>query len=317
MHNVWSRRAFLTGAWLLALTLSAAAVVPASAQDRETRYAIERAQVGVRTKIVQERGGDWGEVTFDQTRTQTWRVSDRQTGVRGVGTHAPNGSAARQFTYEAVVDHRNGKIESVSYDMSGGRGEGRGGGNGGGRDDRRVPRWLVGTFYGRSPANGRRVTLTINREGEATAVFNNGSREQGTYNNGRIRFNSSGDWDVSRVDEGLRAATGRRSEVFTTDPSRGGGGDDDDDADGRVPRWLRGTFRGTTDSGESELTIRADGTATARSLNKNQTYRGTYSDGRLRFDWGTYDVQRTSDGIRTVEVNNRNNKTDYRRTGDY
>ena len=316
MHNVWSRRALLSGAGVLAL-LMFAAVLPASAQnDRETRYAVERAQVGVRTKIVQERGGDWGEVTFDQTRTQTWRVSDRQTGVRGVGTHAPGGSAARQFTYEAVVDHRNGKIESVSYDMSGGRGEGRGGRDGGGgRDDRRVPRWLVGTFYGRSPANGRRVTLTVNREGEATAVFNNGSREQGTYDNGRIRFDSSDAWDVSRVDDGLRAASGRRSEVFSTTP-RGGGDDDDDDSDGRVPRWLRGTFRGTTDSGESELTIRADGTATARSLNKNQTYRGTYSNGRLRFDWGTFDVQRTSDGIRTVEVNNRNNQTDYRRTGN-
>jgi hypothetical protein len=315
MHNVWSRRVLARGAALSALMLLAA-VVPASAQDRQTRYAIERAQVGVRGKIVEERGGDWGDVTFDQTRTQTWRVSDRTTGVRGAGTHAPGGSNARSFTYEAVVDQRNGKIESVNYDMAGGRGEGRGEGRGGGRDDRRVPRWLVGTFYGRSPSNGRRVTLTVTRDGEAAAVFNNGSREQGTYDNGRLRFNASDVWDVSRVNEGLRAASGSRSEVFTTtQPSRGGG--DDDDRDGRVPRWAQGTFRGTTDSGESELIIRADGTATARSLTKNQSYQGTYSNGRLRFDWGTFDVQRVSDGIRTVEVNNRNNQTDYRRTGDY
>ena len=118
---------------------------------------------------------------------------------------------------------------------------------------------------------------------------------------------------MSRVGEGIRAASGRRSEVLTADPS-GGYPDDDDE---RVPRWLRGTFRGTTDSGETELTIRADGTATARSLTKNQTFRGSYSNGRLRFDWGTFDVERTRDGIRTTQVNNRNNRTDFRRTSDY
>ena len=306
MHNVRSRRTFLGGAALAVLLLASA---PAGAQDRQTRYAIERAQVGVSGKIIEERGGTWESVTFDQTRTQTWRVSDRLTGVRGAGRHAPDGSNPRQFTYEAVVDNRNGNIERVSYDMAGGRP----GGGGGWRD--RVPRWLVGTFYGRSPSTGRRVTLTVTREGEATAVFNNGTRERGTYDNGRIRFGGSDDWDVSRVDEGIRAASGRRSEVFTTDPSRGGGDDADDDG-GRVPRWLRGTFRGTTNTGESELTIRADGSATARSLTKNQTFSGTYRNGRLRFDWGEYDVQRTGDGIRTVEVNNRSNRTDYRRTGD-
>ncbi len=310
MYNVRGRRAFLSGAGLVALLLFVAAA-PSSAQDRQTRYAVERAQGVVRVKIVEERGGDWGEVTFDQASTQTWRVTERLTGVRGSGTHAPDGANPRPFTYEAVVNHRNGEIQRMSYEMAGGR---PGGGGGGWRDERRVPRWLVGTFYGRSPSNGRRVTLTVTQEGEATAAFNNGSRERGRFDSGRIRFNSSDYWDVSRVAEGIRAASGSRSEVFTTDPSRG---DDDEDDGGRVPRWARGTFRGTTDSGESELTIRADGMATARSLTRNQTYRGTYSNGRLRFDWGVYDVQRTREGIRTVEVNNRNNQTEYRRTGDY
>jgi hypothetical protein len=314
MSNFWSRRALAQGAGLVSLLLLiSSAALSARAQDRQTRYAIERAQVGVRGKIVEERGGDWGDVTFDQTRTQTWRVSDRLTGVRGAGTHAPSGSNARAFTYEAVVDQRNGKIESASYDMSGGRPGG--GGGGGDRDERRVPRWLVGTFYGRSPSNGRRVTLTVTREGEAAAIYNNGSREQGTYENGRLRFNASDAWDVSRVDEGIRAASGRRSEVFTTtQPPRGG--DDGDETDGRVPRWAQGTFRGTTNSGESELIIRADGTASARSLKRNQSYQGTYSNGTLRFDWGTFDVERTRDGIRTIEETNRNNQTDYRRTGN-
>jgi hypothetical protein len=309
MYNVWSRRRFVSGTALLALLVLCAAAVPAQAQnDKQTRYAIERAQIGVSGKIIQERGGTWSDVTFDQTRTQTWRISDKQTGVRGAGTHAPGGSNARSFTYEATVNHRNGNIEQVTYELVRG-----GGGGGGGIGDRRVPRWVVGSFNGRSPSNRRRVAVTVAREGSVSLLYDNGSRDEGTYENGQIRFNNSATWDVSRVEEGFRAANGTRSEVF----SRTSGNDDyNDDDTGGVPRWARGTFRGTTDSGESELVIRADGTATARWKTKNKTFQGTYSNGRLRFDWGTFEVERITDGIRTVQTNNRNNRTDYRRTGN-
>ena len=309
MYNVWSRRTFLSGMGLLSLLLCAAAPAARAQDDKQTRYAIERAQIGVSGKILQERGGTWEDITFDQSRTQTWRVSDRQTGVRGAGRHAPGGSDARSFTYEATVNHRNGNIERVTYDWV------RGGGGGGGWDNnRRVPRWLVGSWQGRSPSNQRRVSLTVGSDGEVSALYNNGSREEGRYENGKLRFNSSNEWDVSRVDEGFRAAYGSRSEVFRN--GSGGGYSDDDDDNARVPRWARGTFRGTTDSGESELVIRADGTATARSLTKNQSFQGTYANGRLRFEWGTYEVERLSDGIRTIDTKNRSGRTDYRRTGN-
>src|SRR5215218_2333558 len=140
MHNVRSRRTFLKGAGLLALALLAGAAPSPAQNDKQTRYAIERAQIGVSGKILQERGGTWEDITYDQARTQTWRVSDRLTGVRGGGRHAPGGSNARAFTYEATVNHRNGNIEKVAYDWV------RGGGGGGGRDERRVPRWLVGSW---------------------------------------------------------------------------------------------------------------------------------------------------------------------------
>ena len=309
MYNFWSRRNFLSGAGLALLMLFAAAPAAQAQNDRQTRYAIERAQLGVSGKIIEERGGTWTDVAFDQARTQTWRISDRQTGVRGAGTHAPNGSNSRSFTYEATVNHRNGNVERVSYDW------GRGGGGGGG-GDRRVPRWLVGSWNGRSPSNQRRVSVTVGSDGQVSALYNGGSRDEGRYDNGRIRFNNSTEWEVSRLDDGFRAAAGSRSEVFRGGMGGGGGGDNDEDDNGRVPRWARGTFRGTTDSGESELTIRADGTATARSLTKNESFQGSYSNGRLRFDWGTFEVQRENDGIRTIEVNNRNNQTSYRRTGN-
>jgi hypothetical protein len=301
----------VSGAGLLALLMLAAAA-PSSAQDRQTRYAIERAQIGVSGKIIQERGGDWGSVTYDQARTQTWRVSDRQTGVRGAGRHSPPNAPARDFTYEAVVDHRNGSIQQANYVLSGG------GGMGGGRDERRVPRWLVGSFSGRSPSNRRRVDVRVERDGDIWAVYDGGGREQGSYDNGRIRFNTSGEWDVSRVDEGFRAASGRRSEIFSRTSANNNDDDDNDGRDdsGRVPSWMQGTFRGTTDSGETELIIRADGTATTRAVSKSQSYQGTYSNGVLRFDWGTYEVTRIRDGIRTTDRNNRSGQTDYRRTGN-
>ena len=80
-----------------------------------------------------------------------------------------------------------------------------------------------------------------------------------------------------------------------------------------MPRWAVGTFRGTTDRGEAELIINRDGTASIRSLSTNQTFSGDYSNGVLRFEWGSFDVSRDGDGIRTIEVNNRNNQTAYRR----
>ena len=319
MNNFRRRRSSLSGAGLLALMLLAAAAPAPAQNDRQVRYAVERAQVGVSGKIIEERGGDWGSVTFEQRSTLTWRISERLTGVRGEGRHTPpDGGPARDFTYEAVVDYRNGKIDRVSYDMAGGGrpGGGRGERPGGGRDERRVPRWLVGTFYGRSPSNQRRVTLTVTRDGAATAVYNNGARDHGTYDDGRIRFGGSDSWDVSRVEQGIRAASGGRSEILTNDSAGGGRDDDEDGGGGRVPRWMRGTFRGTTDSGESELVIRADGTATARSITKNVSFQGTYSGGLLRFDWGSFEVTRLRDGIRTTPVNDRNSHTDYRRTGD-
>jgi hypothetical protein len=46
------------------------------------------------------------------------------------------------------------------------------------------------------------------------------------------------------------------------------------------------------------------------------SFQGTYSNGRLRFDWGTFEVERIGDGILTVQTNNRSNRTDYRRTGN-
>jgi hypothetical protein len=90
------------------------------------------------------------------------------------------------------------------------------------------------------------------------------------------------------------------------------------DADGQtdqcaVPRWLRGRFRGQTNSGESELVINGDGSANIRSLRANRTFYGRYSEGILTFDFGSFSVAREGDGIRTLAVNNPTDQTVYAR----
>ena len=82
---------------------------------------------------------------------------------------------------------------------------------------------------------------------------------------------------------------------------------------GNVPNWAIGTFRGRTDSGESELTISPNGIATARSLSTNALFTGRYANDVLTFDWGSFRIVRDSNGISTIEVGNQRNRTSYRR----
>ena len=82
---------------------------------------------------------------------------------------------------------------------------------------------------------------------------------------------------------------------------------------GNVPNWAIGTFRGITDSGESELTISPNGFATARSLSTNAIFNGRYANDVLTFDWGSFRLVREGNGISTVEVGNQRNRTSYRR----
>lgn len=82
---------------------------------------------------------------------------------------------------------------------------------------------------------------------------------------------------------------------------------------GNVPNWAIGTFRGRTDSGESELTISPNGIATARSLSTNQLFNGRYANDVLTFDWGSFRIVRDGNGISTIEVSNPRNRTSYRR----
>ena len=302
-------RALTAGLATLAAVLVFGASAPSFAQDT---YAIQRAQQAVRERIMRDQGNR-GSVSFPAGwRAETFRAGNNETEVRGEGTFTRNyNERTQRFSYDAVVNTRSGRVNRINYNFTGYYDDGSGGGGGG--YDRNVPRWLIGTFRGFNPAGrqGMEVTVTVDTAGNVTVIHSNGSRETGTYSNGQFNFSARPSWEVTRSGrDGFRASTRRRTENFV----RTDGGYDDGRPDtGRIPRWAQGTFRGMTDSGESELTIRSDGSASARSLRTGETFYGSYDGNTLRFDWGEYDVQRERDGIRTINRNNRNDQTVYRR----
>ena len=292
---------------LLALACVSATAARAQIGQETLRLdrAVERVQEAVRERITNERGGREANITFNND-AQRFPVSTSQVGVRGTGVYWRGTRGRREeFSYSAVFNNRERRVERVEYRLVEGDADGGGG-------QREVPRWLVGTFRGRNPSavRGQRMLVTVEDNGRVSVVYGDGARESGTYADRQLRVGNSSVWNLSRMDNGFRAQDdrSRRAEDFV----RVGDGADDGD-NGRVPRWVVGTFRGTTDSGESELTINRDGSATATSLVNRTSFAGRYADGVLTFDWGSFNVTREGEGIRTVQVNNRRNQTSYRR----
>jgi hypothetical protein len=193
--------------------------------------------------------------------------------------------------------------------------DGQGNTGGGSEVDYDVPSWLVGSYRGRNPGGNRqRLTLTINRNGRVRAVYDNGTRDRGNYDNGLIRFGGDLGWTITQSGNDIRARDIRtgRSEKFTR-TSESIDNDDEDEVDSNVPRWMVGTFRGMAPSGEAELSIGPDGTASIRSISTNRLFNGRVDNRILTFEFGSYDVEREGRGIRTINRNDRNNRTSYTR----
>lgn len=206
------------------------------------------------------------------------------------------GNQQNRVTYRRVSGGDSGDINPSYPDQNG-----------------NVPSWAVGTFRGRNERGESDITVAPN--GVVTArSLNSEDYGSGRYANGVITF----DWGTFRVDQegdGIRLAevrnprnraTYRRVSGYTGDvvvptyPTN---------QYGNVPGWAVGTFRCPGNDGESDITISSNGMATARSLNNGAVFSGRYANGVLTFDWGSFRVDRESGGIRTVELNNQQNRT--------
>lgn len=180
-----------------------------------------------------------------------------------------------------------------------------------------VPSWAVGTFRGVTDRG--ETELTISPNGVATARSLNGDDYgTGRYDNGVLTFDW-GRFNLIQEGGGIRTEDTRNrrnrtsyrrvsgyNDVVTTYPQYG-------NQYGNVPSWAIGTFRGANADGENEITILSNGQATARSLSTGQVFNGSYSNGLLTFDWGSFRLVQESRGFRTEEVNNPGNRSSYRR----
>lgn len=98
----------------------------------------------------------------------------------------------------------------------------------------------------------------------------------------------------------------------------GDGGSDNDGVGQRPPSWMTGEFNGYNRLYDSDinLTVSNNGSVTARIRSNNgqrTTQYGVYRDGRFSLGGTWFEAARTDDGIRTYQVNDRNNWMEYRR----
>lgn len=264
------------------------------AQDR---FAIERAQQAVREKIIRDKGG---EVTFPfYMRNETFRVSDSHTGVRGFGTWEGGfNQRIRDFSYEARVENRSGKVDRIKYKLLNQN-------DGGGR----VPNWAIGTFYGRNPQTGGRIILTITENGKVNVNFDNSSFANGYFYNNQITIDGVFS-RVTRLNRGIRTIRVDNGETIDYYRDEFGGG-----GSGSVPEWAVGTFYGRNPQtgGTITLTISSNGSVSANT--GNGLVYGTIFGERLTIDGVSSKIIRLNNGIRTIRVDNGETIDYYRNFG--
>jgi hypothetical protein len=174
---------------------------------------------------------------------------------------------------------------------------------------------ITGTFRGFTSTGESELTILSN--GRATVrSLTSGATYDGQCSNNVLYF----DWGAFNVTrDGRGITTTEVNNQWNRTSYRRVAGQDADFGQGypapvgNVPNWAVGTFRGMTDGGEAELTIQSDGGAIARSLSNNTSANGNYSNGLLTFAWGSFRVVREGRNIRTINVNNEQNQTLYRR----
>ncbi|MEP6741305.1 MAG: hypothetical protein ABJB61_02315 [bacterium] len=181
----------------------------------------------------------------------------------------------------------------------------------------------TGTFRGYTNTGETELTLSANglataRSLNYNALYNGRCANDVLYFDwGSFRLVRDGRNNIATVEIGNernRTSYRRVSGGYTGDV---GPSYPDQYGNGNVPSWAVGTFRGMTDRGESELSIAANGVATARSLNADDFGTGRYANGILTFDWGSFRVEQDGNGIVTVDNRNRRNRTSYRRISGY
>jgi hypothetical protein len=169
-----------------------------------------------------------------------------------------------------------------------------------------VPNWAVGTFYGRNPQTGGRITLTIDQNGQVYVDLGSGRNDKayGTIYGTTLTVNNE-TATVRRMGNGIRTTRTDNGQWidYTRDGSGGGGWDGGGQPGGPgmgdVPNWAVGTFfaQNPVGRGTMSITIERGGRVTV-TMEGNVIYGTMYRD-RLNINGETAVVTQLRNGIRT------------------
>ena len=191
-----------------------------------------------------------------------------------------------------------------TYDLPGLNGGGWNGGgwNGGGGNPggggTRPPAWAQGTFYGVAP-NGAQIALTIDRNGNATAVID-GSTSYGSYNRGTLMMGYN---SARLVRSGNGFQTVSNSDGETINYSRTGwDGGNGGPRGGNPPSWAIGSFVGRSpiDGSLIYMNVERNGNVTV-TMGGSQSY-GSMNEELLTMGSSSARVYRDGNGFRTVST---------------
>lgn len=123
--------------FFISLLIIALAVLRPDSADaqRNSTYTIEKGQQALREKLLREVGGRDPLVIFNEDADR-FVVSRSESGVRGSGVFVRNFEGRRRnFTYQVVLNSRNGNVERMLYEWQGDWYIGGRGGRGRDRDN--------------------------------------------------------------------------------------------------------------------------------------------------------------------------------------
>ena len=174
-----------------------------------------------------------------------------------------------------------------------------------------VASWIIGDFEGRNTLYGSSISLSISDLGEVKAVTTKGrsaKSQTGRIRDGKMLLDGAS-FSIERAEDGFvitQTDNRRNSTRFRRVEDSG--------------TWCVGSFTGYNSRYSANIIIdlNEDGRATAqvRSSRSAQTQTGFLRDSVLTLDNIRFDVSKTRDGFRLVQISDRSNSCEYRRVGE-
>ena len=180
-----------------------------------------------------------------------------------------------------------------------------------------VPDWATGQFTARNPNTGGTIDLTINDNGNVTAVID-GAVYYGTYRNQRLTMNGATS-RVQRTSNGIRTTrTDNRERIDYVRGTTGwNGGNQDGNWAGRgdVPNWAVGTFYAPNPYDRSQITLTISNNGNVVANIGGTVTRGTMKGETLNMGGAFARVTRSNNGIVTTRTDN-GERIAYSRSGN-